>query len=104
MGDLPAVVNNEARSRFEIKLGGETAFADYRLTRAGLVLPHVEVPPALEDRGVGGRLAEAAMRYAREHGLKVMPTCPFMADYVRRRPETHDLVHRLWRERLGIEG
>lgn len=102
MADIPEVVNNEAEHRFEITLDGETAFAEYRLVHGAIILPHTVTPKALEGKGLGSRLAVYAMAYAREHGLKVIPTCPFMAAYIRRHPETHDLVHHLYRERLGI--
>lgn len=102
MADIPDVVNNEADRRFEITLGGETAFAEYRLVQGGIILPHTVVPPAFEGKGVASRLAVYAMTYARERQLEVIPLCPFMAAYMQKHPETHDLVHHLWRGRLGI--
>jgi hypothetical protein len=42
------------------------------------------------------------MQYARDHQLKVIPLCPYMAAYMTKHPETHDLVHHLYRERLGL--
>lgn len=102
MTDAPNVTNDTAAHRFEVSLDGETAFAEYRLTEGGMVLPHTVVPEAFEGRGVGGALARAALGYARDHGLKVSPTCTFMAAYIAKRPETHDLVHPDFRARLGI--
>jgi predicted GNAT family acetyltransferase len=61
------------------------------------------VPEAFEGKGVGGQLARAALAYAREHELKVIPTCPFIAAYITKHPEHHDLVHPNFRARLGIE-
>jgi len=96
------VVNNEAAHRFEITLDGQTAFAEYSLVHGAVILPHTVVPEAFEGKGIGGRLASYAMQYARDHDLKVIPLCPFMAAYMKRHAETHDLVHRLYRERLGL--
>ena len=102
MSDLPEVRNNTEKHRFEVVVGDDVALAEYRLVHGGIVLHHTEVPKAFEGKGVASRLAKAALGYAREHDLKVIPTCEFMAGYIRKHPETHDLVHRLWRERLGL--
>ncbi|MDB5428341.1 MAG: acetyltransferase [Phenylobacterium sp.] len=96
------VVMNDRTHRFEVTLGGETAFAEYMLHNGAMVLPHTVVPDAFAGKGVGSALAEAALGYAREHGLKVKPSCPFMAGYIKRRPEWQDLVHKDFREQLGL--
>ena len=82
MADTPPIVMNEQTHRFEAHLDGETAFAEYVLHNGAIVLPHTVVPPAFEGRGVGSALAKAALGYAREHGLKVKPLCPFIAGYI----------------------
>ncbi len=104
MADTPPVVMNEQTHRFEAKLGEETAFAEYNLLKDSLVLPHTVVPDAFAGRGVGSALAIAALTYARAHGLTVKPFCPFMAGYIQKHPEWHDIVHPDFREKLGIAG
>ncbi|PYQ38868.1 MAG: hypothetical protein DMF77_23120 [Acidobacteria bacterium] len=42
--------------------------------------------------GVAGKLARAALEYAREHNLSVIPRCPFVAAYIRKHPEYQSLV------------
>ena len=96
------VVMNDKTHRFEVTLGDETAFAEYDLLPDAIVLPHTVVPDAFAGMGVGSALAKAALGYARDHGLKVKPTCSFMAGYITKHPEYHDLVHPRFRERLGI--
>jgi hypothetical protein len=93
---------NEATSRFEVTLDGETAFAEYHLHPEHITLPHTVVPPAFEGKGVGSALAKAALGYARDHGLKVKPVCPFIAGYIGKHPEWQDLVHEDFRGRLGL--
>jgi predicted GNAT family acetyltransferase len=94
---------NEATHRFEAKLGDATAFTEYQFRDGVMILPHTEVPEAFAGHGVGGRLAQAALGYAREHGLKVIPTCPFIRGYISKHPEWADLVKPEWRARLGLE-
>jgi len=103
MAETLEVVNNEQAHRFEVAIGNEVAFAEYNLVEHGIILPHTLVPESLEGKGIGGQLARAALKYAREHDLKVIPTCPFMAAYIKKHPEHHDQVHPDFRARLGIE-
>jgi predicted GNAT family acetyltransferase len=103
MSDPVAVVNNEAAHRFEAKLGDAVAFTEYRLHDGTIIVPHTEVPEAFEGRGVGSALAKAVLGFAREQGLKVAPTCPFIAGYITKHPEWHDIVEAGYRARLGIE-
>lgn len=96
------VTNNAQAHRFEMKLDGQVAFAEYNLVDHGIILPHTLVPEALEGRGVASALAKAALGYARERNLKVIPTCPFMSAYIQKHPECHDIVHDSFKTKLGI--
>ena len=96
------VRNNEANGRFEVEQDGQTAFAEYRLLQSGIMFPHTLVPEALEGRGLAKAMAEEALAYARERGLKVMPTCTFFAGYIAKHPEHHDLVHPDYRKALHL--
>jgi hypothetical protein len=102
MAETPTVVMNEAAGRFETHLEGETAFTEYVIHNGAMVLPHTVVPPAFEGRGVGSALAKAALGYARDHGLAVKPTCPFIAGYIAKHPEWSDIVDPKFRERLRL--
>lgn len=103
MADPIDVVNNEAAHRFEARVGDATAYAEYRLHDDTMILPHTVVPEEVSGRGVASQLAQAALGYAREEGLKVIPTCPFMAGYVARRPEWHDIIEPDCLAKLGLE-
>lgn len=91
MEDL-TVVRNAAAGRFEAQLGDEVAFAEYRLEPGAVVFPHTVVPASFSGKGVGSRLAEAGLAWARAEGLKVKPTCSFFAGYIKRHPEHQDLL------------
>jgi predicted GNAT family acetyltransferase len=81
------------RRRYEVQVDGELAgFADYQVTADVMVLPHVEVLPRLEGRGLGGTLARAALDDARRRGLRVRPLCPFVRAWIARHPDYADLV------------
>jgi len=101
MADVQVTDNTEAH-RFEVNLEGDVAFAEYSLVDHGMILPHTLVPEAFEGKGVASALAKTALGYARERGLKVIPTCPFMSGYIQKHPEWHDIVHDSFKAKLGI--
>ena len=89
----PSVTNNEAESRYEIHVDGQLAgFADYSVGPGVVAIPHTEVDPIYEGRGLGSTLARAALDDIREQGMQVAPHCPFIATWIRRHPEYADLV------------
>jgi hypothetical protein len=102
MAEALQVTMNEAKGRFEVSLDGKTAFTEYVVHNGAMVLPHTLVPDAFEGRGIGGALARAALGYAREQGLKVKPSCRFIAAYITKHPEWQDLVHPDYPGGLGL--
>ncbi len=89
----PDVVDNTGKSRFEIIVDGQVAgFADYLLLPTKVVFTHTEVLPAYEGKGLAGRLVKHALDVTRDTGLKVEPRCEYVARYIQRHPEYHDLL------------
>jgi predicted GNAT family acetyltransferase len=78
--------------RFVLRMDGQEAELVYE--RRGDVLDntHTYTPPALRGRELAARLTEAAFAFARDNGLRVVPTCSFVALWVERHPEAQDLV------------
>ena len=87
-----AVVNNESAGRFEIDIEGQLAVSNYRRRDDRIVFTHTEVPEQFEGRGIGNRLAVAALDFASEEGLRVVPRCRFIAAFIERHREYQDLV------------
>jgi hypothetical protein len=89
---LAPVEHNEAAHRFEMKVDGHLARADY--TRNGDVLRfhHTEVPRELEGRGIAAAIVNAAFDYAKANSLRVLPACSYVRTYMLRHPETQRLL------------
>lgn len=86
------VQHNRDRSRFEIQIGEHLAELDYTLQDGVITFTHTGVPPALEGKGLGSKLARAGLEYARVNGLKVVSTCWFINGYLDRNLEYQDLL------------
>jgi predicted GNAT family acetyltransferase len=81
------IVNNEAARRFETTIDGHSAELTYRRHDNRLVLVHTEVSGELEGMGVGGALVTAAVDFAADQGLTVVPLCPFARSWLERHPD-----------------
>ena len=87
------IADNPARLRYEVHVGGQLAgFAAYSRHADTITIIHTEIEPAFEHHGLAGQLARFALADIRQRGLKVIPTCPFFAEYIREHPEYDDLV------------
>lgn len=77
---------------FQAVVDGQRCVVDYRLSGSLLTITHTFVPPAVEGRGIAAQLTQAVLDHARAHRLKVAPMCSYARAYMRRRPETLDLL------------
>lgn len=91
-----APVRNDAEGRFELVEDGELAELVFRRVGPRLVLVHTGVPDALEGRGIGGRLVQAAVDHARAEGLTIVPRCPFAKSWLERHPDVAATVAIDW--------
>ena len=91
MSSKPVVSHNAAEHQFEIPTGEGTAVLTYRMVGGAIEFVHTAVPTALEGQGYGTALARAALEHARDLHLTVIPTCPFVRDFMKRHPEFDNL-------------
>jgi uncharacterized protein len=83
-----SVQHRESGKRFTARTGSGIAYISYeRPDEQTIDLQHTVVPEADRGRGVGHALVEAAMNHARENGLRVVPTCPFVKGWLEKHPE-----------------
>jgi len=88
------VTHDGAARRFETRVEGEHCTLDYDLGGGVMTITHVIVPEPVGNRGIAAALTEAALSYARAHGLRVAPRCPYAAAYVARHRQWADIVVR----------
>lgn len=79
------------QGRFEATVEGLRCELDYRLSPGRMHITHTGVPRPLEGRGIAAALVQHALTWARQQQLKVDPVCSYVAVYLRRHPEWHDL-------------
>ena len=66
---------------------------DYWYSEPGkMLIDHTEVSTVLEGKGIGRQLVRAAVEFARNKGLKVIPACPFAREVIHKTPEFQDVL------------
>ena len=87
------VVDNKAGHRFELEVEGHLATEHYKLDGNVITFEHTDVPKELGGKGVGSKLVQGALDQVRAAGLKLIPQCPFVKEYVDRHPQYQSLIN-----------
>ena len=73
--------------------GLKSGLMTYRKTGENeITIDHTEVDDAAQGRGFGKKLVEAAVEYARENDLKIVPVCTFAKKIIDKTPEYQDVL------------
>lgn len=86
------ITHNPAENRFEVFINGVLSKLDYIEDGDTIVMTHVGVHPEHRGGGVAGRITQAALEYAKERSLRVIPMCSYVAAYIRRNPHYIELT------------
>ena len=83
MSDTSTVTHDPANHRFEVRTAAGPGELTYRERGPVLEILHTAVPEGAEGQGYAASLAMAALDYARSGGKQVIPSCAFVAGYIR---------------------
>jgi len=86
--------DNNIKGQFAASVGGEEAGV-MTYTWAGehkFIIDHTEVNPDFSGQGVGRKLVMAAVEFAREKGLKILPLCPYAKSVFEKTPAIQNLL------------
>jgi hypothetical protein len=88
-----AVRQNRDDDRFEVDTDGGLAFVEYIIDGDEITFTHTEVPKEAEGKGIASALVAAALAYARESKLRVIPKCAYVTSWLKRHREYDDILH-----------
>ncbi len=96
-------IDDQKRGSFFIEQEGrQIAELDFEVKENLLNAYHTGVRPQMEGQGIAARLFDNMVRYARDKGYKVIPSCSYILVKFRRHPELyHDIWHRMEDEPTG---
>jgi predicted GNAT family acetyltransferase len=93
MPDAIHVDETERDQRFDIYLADRgVGHLDMQRVGTDALFTHTFIAPAYRGRGLGERLVAAALDAMRDRGVRVVPQCWFVRDYIDLHPEYTDLV------------
>ena len=87
-----AIRHDIASSRFEMDTGNATALIEYVRAGGRVTFIHTYVPPELRGHGLAEQMVRAALAWARQESLKVVPQCTYTARFIERHAEYADLL------------
>ena len=73
----------------------EEVLAQLVYTKQGndrLVIEHTEVAKPLRGNTIGYELVHRTVEFARMHGLKILPLCPFAKEVFEKKPDFRDVL------------
>lgn len=92
-GDLMSGEVKRRTHQFVIRLGpGKYAYLEYRVKQDELYIDSTFTPEEYRERGLARKLTEAAIEYARQKSLKIVPNCSYAEHYFEEHPEYRELL------------
>ena len=89
---MSQIRHDAASRRFAIEVDGHLGYLEYERDGGTMAITHTIVPPAIGGRGIAAALVQAALVHARAMGWRVRPSCSYVRSWMRRHPETQDLL------------
>jgi uncharacterized protein len=88
------IVDHPEHHRVEARTtGGQLAgFSQYYVRDGKLVFFHTEVLEEYNGQGIGSQIAAGVIEFVRGRGMPIVPECPFIRAYIKKHPETHDVL------------
>lgn len=86
--------DNGKKGRYVLKEDAKEV-GEMTFTWAGsdkFIIDHTAVDPSSGGKGYGKKLVEAAVEYARENKLKIIPLCPFAKKVFQREEAFQDVL------------
>jgi predicted GNAT family acetyltransferase len=103
MAAEPEIAEDKEQSRYEARIDGEVVgVADYVGQEGLKSFTHTETFAGHKGQGVAGKIVERALADARAEGVKVIPFCSFVADYIEKHREYVNLVPADRRAEFGL--
>jgi hypothetical protein len=86
------VIHDIEKQKFFVVIDGLESHLEYVKVENVLNLNHTYVPSELRGKGIAGKIVKAALTYGKDNKLKIIPSCSYVADYIRRHKEYQPLL------------
>ncbi|WP_161605964.1 GNAT family N-acetyltransferase [Microlunatus speluncae] len=84
---------DDRSSRYEARLEGKlAAVVEYSMRDQTMIIVHTGTKPEFRGNGIAARITRHALDDVRSRGLRVVPECPFTAEFIAEHQDYADLV------------
>jgi predicted GNAT family acetyltransferase len=90
--DIEIKHDHEKGKFFSIVDGKEARLEYEKIDDNTIEFPYTYVPPSLRGKGIGAKLVEYGLNYARSNNLSVIPSCSYVENFIHRNQKYKDLV------------
>lgn len=89
---MSEVINDKQGSRFVLNVDGQEVYVLYAEDKDALDLYSTYTPLKLRRKGLAAKVVKAALEYAKEKRLKVIPNCWYVKKFVEEHSEYSDII------------
>ena len=86
------IINNKEKHRFEMDLGTDMAYMEYRFQNGTKVLMHTYIPEKYRGKGNAQKFIQQVLDTQRKAKTQVMVNCAAVSRFIKEHPEYNDLV------------
>ncbi len=87
------IKHDKETNKFYVKLDSGEANLTYSYRQEDILdYKSTYVPNEHRGQGIAGEITDKALQYAKENNLKVVPSCPFVEDYINHHEEYSDII------------
>lgn len=89
-----SIQHQPQQQQFVTVISGKTAYLKYNLSSDGKTLDYYStfVPTELRGHNIGREIVKFALDFAQQNNYQVVPSCPFVKQYIERYPEYKSLI------------
>jgi predicted GNAT family acetyltransferase len=86
------VIHDTTKQAFVVNIENTSSYVAYSISDGIMELYTTYTPPQLRGRGLAEKVVRAALNYAKENNLRVLPSCSYVKVFIERHPEYKSLT------------
>jgi len=87
------IKHDDTDNKFFIIINGSEAYLRYLIINDNTMeMIKTYVPPELRDQGTAAELVKTGLKFAEEKNYKIIPTCSYVATFIKRHKEYEHLL------------
>ena len=86
------IIHEKENERFVTYVEGNEVYVEYTMRNNEINLHHTYTHPTLRGKGLAAQVVRAALEFAKENNLMVIPTCSYVQAFIAKNDQYKELV------------